>query len=339
MIEAHHEILWRILLEVHGGDGRSTEGAEPRLRIRFPPLQQVFPCPALLVFENDPTPFRGRLLAGVNVHVKADGVVPLGILTTLELRDRVPLFTFTLTMKIVVSTLLFLSPRRMLCCQSVNLPDDRGEVLRLSGHGSTYTKALELSAITFFSFAPSMSPHVAEMSLRVASRYKAEKQASLRIARVVARFLEAKGTPRGWERRKEQDQRAEVNIPLEHQLLWRKLKPQFKGTPDERAEQFMEYIEEHPGESEAWLQQHADKELAKATREWEKKQKLEKECDKGQTKYEEAWKKEQDRATKEQGKLKQLKQKADATCQACPTCEVHRDRGDAYEGPDEVPFA
>lgn len=193
------------------------------------------------------------------------------------------------------------------------------------------------------------------------------RMASLRVARkflevaivktVVARFLEAKGTGRGWEHRKEQDERAAVNIPLEHQLLWRKLKTMFKGTPHEKFEQFMEYLEEHPGESEAWLQQNADKELAKVTREWEKKQreqgKLEKECDKNQTKYEEAWYKEQERASKEREKLKQLKQKADGVCEACPTCDKDgndgHEHGDAYEELggdvdrpetyDQVPFA
>lgn len=190
--------------------------------------------------------------------------------------------------------------------------------------------------------------------LRVAARFL-EQTATARA--VVARFLESKGTGRGWEHRKEKDDRAEMNIPPEYLSLWRKLKTLFKGTPDERAEQFMEYIEEHPGENDAWLQQNADKELAKVTREWEKKkreqEKQEKECDKNQTKYEDAWYKEQDRAHKEREKLKQLRQKAEGVCQACPTCESGGDgkheHGDAYEEPggdagrdsyyDEIPFA
>jgi len=133
--------------------------------------------------------------------------------------------------------------------------------------------------------------------------------------------LVAKMSPqqRGWERRKEKDDFTEQNIPSEHLLLWRKLKNQFKGTPDERAEQFMEYVEAHPEENDAWLQEHADKEVAKATREWERKQReqarLEKDCDKNQTLYENAWYKEQERATKEKNRLKKLKEKADNVCE------------------------
>jgi len=162
-----------------------------------------------------------------------------------------------------------------------------------------------------------------------------EKDGALRV---VARYLEAKGTSRGWEHRKEQDERAENNIPPEHQLFWRKIKNMFKGTPDQRAEQFMEYLEAHPGENDELLQQHADKGAAKAIREWERKQreqgKLEQNCDKGQTKYEDAWYKEQERAKQEREKLKGLKDRADETCRACPTCEQTGEPVD-----DEVPFA
>lgn len=156
--------------------------------------------------------------------------------------------------------------------------------------------------------------------------------------RVVARYLEAKATGPGlgWERRKERDDWAEQGIPPEHQLFWRKIKNKFKGTPDQRAEQFMEYIDLHPGESEEWLAEHADQELAKATREWERKQneihKQEQFCDKNQTRYEDAWYKEQERASQEKAKLKALKDRADSTCRACPTC-VQPDGTDEY-----VPF-
>lgn len=159
--------------------------------------------------------------------------------------------------------------------------------------------------------------------------------------RVADRYLETKLSPhqRGWEKRKEKDDFTEQNIPPEHLALWRKLKNQFKGTPHERAEAFMEYVEEHPGESDAWLQQNADKEIAKLQREQEKERreqvKLERECEKNQDKYESAWYAEQERQTREKAKLKQLKEKADSVCKVCPSCHQY--------GPDEpremVPFA
>ena len=158
-----------------------------------------------------------------------------------------------------------------------------------------------------------------------------KRQASM-PERVTARYLEAAPPPhqRGWEHRKEKDERALINIPPEHQLLWKKIKNQFKGTPHERAEQFMEYVEEHPGENDAWLQENADKEVAKFQREQQKQVKLERDCEKNQTKYEEAWYKEQERQTKEKQNLKQLKDKADGVCQACPTCK---------EEEEMIPFA
>lgn len=173
--------------------------------------------------------------------------------------------------------------------------------------------------------------------------------------RFAAMALEAKGTGRGWERRKEKDDFAEANIPPEHVSLWRKLKTQFKGTPHERVEQFMKYLEEHPGENDAWLQQNADKELAKVTREWEKKrrvqEKQEKDCDKNQTRYEDAWYKEQERSKQEKDKLKKLREKAEGVCESCTTCETgggsgsKPEREEAYEPAgvpddyyDEIPF-
>jgi len=93
----------------------------------------------------------------------------------------------------------------------------------------------------------------------------------------------------------------------------------------------MEYLEEHPGESEEWLQDNAFNELSKAIREWEKDQrekaKLEKDCDKKQDQYETAWYREQERATKEKRKLERLREKAQETCE---------DFEDSY---DRVPFS
>jgi putative nucleotidyltransferase with HDIG domain len=138
---------------------------------------------------------------------------------------------------------------------------------------------------------------------------------------------------RGWEHRRENDERAQYNIPPEYHGLWNKLKSQFKGTPDQRAEQFMEYVEEHPDENIDWLQSHADREVAKMTREFEREQRelarKEKECDKWQEKYENAWYKEQERQTQEKRKLKRLQERAESVCQSCPTCPEY----------EEVPFA
>lgn len=138
---------------------------------------------------------------------------------------------------------------------------------------------------------------------------------------------------RGWEHRREKDERAQVNIPPEFHGLWNKLKSRFKGTPDQRAEQFMEYVEEHPDENIEWLQENADREVAKMTREFEREQreqaKQERECDKRQEKYENAWYKEQERQTQEKRKLKRLQERAESVCQDCPTCPEY----------EPVPFA
>ena len=178
---------------------------------------------------------------------------------------------------------------------------------------------------------PAMLAEVHERSKRMSDEI---------LAHIAARYLEAL-TPhqRGWEKRKEKDDFTEQNIPPEHLALWKKLKNQFKGTPHERAEAFREYVESHPGESDAVLQQNADKEIAKLQREQEKERreqvKLERECEKNQDKYESAWYAEQERQTREKAKLKQLKEKADSVCEVCPSCHQY--------GPDEpremVPFA
>ena len=111
---------------------------------------------------------------------------------------------------------------------------------------------------------------------RVAARYKAV---------IAARILVAlpSSHQRGWEHRKEQDERASNNIPPEHLLAWNKLKKMFKGTPDQRAEQFMEYLEANPGDSDEMLQEKADKDMAKMIRENDKERRVQekvvKECD------------------------------------------------------------
>jgi hypothetical protein len=101
-----------------------------------------------------------------------------------------------------------------------------------------------------------------DIAHRVASRY---------IARTLARFVEAYGTPGGWEHRKEKDERAIRELDPHLQHLWKKMQHQFKGTPENRAEQFKEYVEEHPGEEMGSLQDDVDKQLAKLVREFEKR--------------------------------------------------------------------
>jgi hypothetical protein len=95
--------------------------------------------------------------------------------------------------------------------------------------------------------------------------------------RVLARFLEREGygTPHGWEHRREKDEAVIVNMPPHLQALWRKVKHNFKGTPEHRLEQFMEYVDEHAGEEMGVLQDEADKQLAKMIRDLERRERQE----------------------------------------------------------------
>ncbi len=89
--------------------------------------------------------------------------------------------------------------------------------------------------------------------------------------RVLARFLDAYGTPRGWEHRKEKEEAVIVNMPPHLQALWKRVKHNFKGTPERRLEQFLEYVHEHEGEEMGALQDEADKALAKMIRDYERR--------------------------------------------------------------------
>jgi hypothetical protein len=98
------------------------------------------------------------------------------------------------------------------------------------------------------------------------------------VARVVARYLMAHedatgaGTSRGWEHRKEKEEAIERNIEAispHLKSLWRKMRHQFKGTPESRTEQFLLYVHDHPGEDMALLQDEADRDLAKMIKELE----------------------------------------------------------------------
>lgn len=84
--------------------------------------------------------------------------------------------------------------------------------------------------------------------------------------------VEGKGTSRGWETRREREEAIERNIEAispHFKTLWRKLKHQFKGTPQSREEQFLQYVHDHPGEDMDLLQSEADKDLAKLLKEME----------------------------------------------------------------------
>ena len=68
---------------------------------------------------------------------------------------------------------------------------------------------------------------------------------------------------RGWERRRENDERAVVNMAPEHHALWRKVRGASSGaTPHARAEWLAEYAEEHPAEVAQALDEQADAILA-----------------------------------------------------------------------------
>jgi hypothetical protein len=91
--------------------------------------------------------------------------------------------------------------------------------------------------------------------------------------RVLARFLEREGygTPGGWEHRREREEAVIVNLPPHLQALWRKTKHQFKGTPERRLEQFLEYAEQHGGEEMGALQDEADAKLEMMIKEYERR--------------------------------------------------------------------
>jgi hypothetical protein len=68
---------------------------------------------------------------------------------------------------------------------------------------------------------------------------------------------------KGWETRSERDEAVVVNLDPSTVSLWKRVRYAFKGTPHERAEQFAEYVEEHPGEAIDAIQDYADAEVAR----------------------------------------------------------------------------
>lgn len=67
---------------------------------------------------------------------------------------------------------------------------------------------------------------------------------------------------RGWERRREREERCAQNIPAELLALWEEVKGSSRGgTPHERYEAFLQYATDHPAEAMAALQGQADADL------------------------------------------------------------------------------
>jgi membrane protein involved in colicin uptake len=67
---------------------------------------------------------------------------------------------------------------------------------------------------------------------------------------------------KGWETRREREERVVVDLPPEHVALWERVKGQIKGeTPHARAEALEQYAHDHPGEAWLALQDQADAEV------------------------------------------------------------------------------
>ena len=69
------------------------------------------------------------------------------------------------------------------------------------------------------------------------------------------------GARRGWQHRRERDEFVTQNLPPELIPLWERIKGQFHGTPEERYQQFMAYVQDHPGEEMAAVQSESDAKL------------------------------------------------------------------------------
>lgn len=74
---------------------------------------------------------------------------------------------------------------------------------------------------------------------------------------------------RGHETRSEREQAATVNIPPDLLPLWDRTKGQFRGTPHERYEAFMEYAEAHPRDAADALSEESDRKLGELVKEHE----------------------------------------------------------------------
>ena len=66
---------------------------------------------------------------------------------------------------------------------------------------------------------------------------------------------------RGWDRRRENEERVTVNIAPDLMPLWERVRWGLKGTPQERLEAFEAYVHDHPSEVTQALQDAADAKL------------------------------------------------------------------------------
>lgn len=86
-----------------------------------------------------------------------------------------------------------------------------------------------------------------------------------------AATLDETANLKGWETRREREERVRVNIPPELHALWERTKYDFKGSPDQRQRAFMDYVHDHPGEDVAILQDESDDTLDRMIREYERR--------------------------------------------------------------------
>ena len=96
------------------------------------------------------------------------------------------------------------------------------------------------------------------------------------VVRVARRYLAlvGHGTGLGWQHRKERDEAVERDIEAMSphlKSLWRKMKIQFKGSPQRRVELFLEYVHHHSDEAMELLQDEADRTLAKMIKDLERR--------------------------------------------------------------------
>src|SRR5208337_1457640 len=68
----------------------------------------------------------------------------------------------------------------------------------------------------------------------------------------------ASGARRGWEHRREKDEWVVQNLDPSMVPLWRRIGAQFRGTPGQRYEAFMQYVHDHPNDEMSAIQSNAD---------------------------------------------------------------------------------
>lgn len=80
------------------------------------------------------------------------------------------------------------------------------------------------------------------------------------------------GARKGWETRRQNEERAAVNLPVEMLLVWESEKAAWgKLDPHARAEACVEWAEEHEGEVAAILEAHAESETDRLIAEFERR--------------------------------------------------------------------